>query len=333
MQKSGKYQYYDKLILKKLMGTILPQEETDLEAWINADPQNRDSYESLRRNWLAEKDFIPEDERPQRRRTRTSAADSAKTAAGSSKKRNTSFYVFESVALTLLIVATVIIFMGLKERPSIHHAGREIRTITLSDSSRVTLEAGSVLLVPSNYGDRDRTVGIEGRALVEVTSDSLSRFTVSTDNSQIEVTGTTFVADFPEDGERDKVTVLTGELRLNLLDNPEKVVVVSAGKQALLDHNAGTISLQQADTMNALAWKERKLAFNDAPLSQVVVAIEDYFGVPVKVENTEMLKCTFTRTFNEPRIDDIIKALREELDVIVMREYERIVIDGRNSCP
>ena len=174
---------------------------------------------------------------------------------------------------------------------------------------------------------------MEGQAFVEVSPDSLTLVTLTTDNSRIDVTGTSFMVDLPKGEEYEEVIVLSGQLLISLLKNPEKKVVVPAGKKARYDYGSGAIALLDADTVNVLAWRQKKLVFNDTPLAQVVEAVEDYFGIPVHVENTAMLKCTFTKTFNEPRMDDIIKALRDELDVIVMREYGRIVIDGRNTCP
>ncbi len=326
MHKSEKYQYYDKLVLRKLMGIISPEEDAALKAWIEADPRNKESFDALRFKWQADRENIPEDERPRRRRRRNTTVDPA-------KKGRTTFYVFEGLALALLVVASVIIFMGLRERPSIHHAGREIRTVILSDSSAVTLKPGSVLLVASDYGSTNRAVEVEGQAFVEVSPDSLTLFTLTTDNSRIDVTGTSFMVDLPKGEEYEEVIVLSGQLLISLLKNPEKKVVVPAGKKARYDYGSGAIALLDADTVNVLAWRQKKLVFNDTPLAQVVEAVEDYFGIPVQVENTAMLKCTFTKTFNEPRMDDIIKALRDELDVIVMREYGRIVIDGRNTCP
>jgi transmembrane sensor len=326
MQNLNTSKYYDKLVLRKLMGITSREEDTALETWLSQDPRNRESFETLRIRWNADRQNIPEDERPRRRRVR-------KAVDGPEKKRSTSFYVFEGLALASLVVAAVLIFMGLRERPSIYHAGREIRTLFLPDSSKIILKPGSVLLVASNYGSDNRSVEVEGQAFVDVRPDSLKAFILITDNSRMEVTGTSFMVDSRKDLEHDDVIVLTGQLQMNALTNPEKPVVVPAGKKARFEHRAGTITVTEADTVNALAWKKQRLIFNDTPLAQVVDALEDYFGIPVQVENKEMLKCPFTRTFSEPRIDDVLKALREGLDVIVMREYGRIVIDGRNSCP
>jgi ferric-dicitrate binding protein FerR (iron transport regulator) len=330
MKKADASKYYDKLVLRKLMGISSREEDTVLEAWLNQNPRNRESFESLRMRWQADKQIIPDDELPRRRRRKRTVQQ---TSVEPAKKRSTAFYVFEGLALASLIVAAVLIFMGLKDRPSIHHAGRDGKTVLLPDSSAITMKPGSVLLVASDFGMDSRTVELEGEAFVEVRPDSLKPFALVTENSRIEVTGTSFVVNSPRQGEYEDVLVLAGQLRILALTNPEKPVAVSAGKKARFDHLAGTITVSDADTANALAWKDKRLVFDKTPLSQVVHAIEEYFDIPVQVENKEMLKCTFTKTFADPRIEDVMKALREGLDVIVMREYERIVIDGRNSCP
>lgn len=327
--------YYDKLVLRKLMGIISPEEEIALDTWLRQDPRNREAFETLRLQWEAEKDIIPDDDRPGRWRRRSAMKKTPRPAKvrKPAKRKSTGFYVFEGIAIGALVVAAVLIFLGLKERPTIFHAGRDIRTLTLSDSSTVTLRPGGILLVSSQYGETSRAVEIEGQALVEVKPDSLRPFTLVSEHSRIEVVGTHFAVNFPKGGERDEVIVLSGKVRLNALSNPEKPVEVTAGKKAVFDRRAGLITVGETDTVNATAWRDQRLIFDKTPLSEVVLAIEDYFGIAVEVENTEMLKCPFSRTFSEPRLDDVIKALREGLDVIVVKEYSRIVIDGRNTCP
>ena len=329
MKKPDASKYYDKLVLRKLMGITSRDEDTVLEEWLNHHPRNRESFESLRMRWKADREIIPDDDEPRRIRRKRTVRGTTEPA----KKRSTAFYVFEGLALASLVVAAVLIFMGLKDRPSIYHAGRDGKTVVLPDSSSITMKPGGVLLVASDYGIDSRAVEVEGQAFVEVNPDSLRPFALVTENSRIEVTGTSFVVNSPRDGEYEDVLVLAGELRMLALTNPEKPVEVSAGKKARFDHLAGTITVSNADTANALSWKNKRLVFNKTPLSQVVHDIEAYFNIPIQVENKEMLKCTFTKTFSDPRIEDVMKALREGLDVIVMREYERLVIDGRNSCP
>lgn len=329
MRNPEKHKYYDKLVLRKLMGIISPQEDATLQAWLKSSPRNREYFEQLKNQWQQNMDDSPEFDGPRRRRRRTKSGDARQPV----RKRSTSFYVFEGMAFLLLVVATVLVFMGLKERPSIHHAGRTSRTLLLPDSTEVTLRPGSVLLVSSDYGTGNRSVEVEGKAFMDVRPDSTKAFTLVSEHSRISVSGTSLMVDFAKDGERDQVTVLTGEVKMSALRNPEKEVIIAAGKKGVFDHRAGTITVSVADTVNSLAWKKRQLVFNDTPLADVIEAAGDYFGIPFHVENGEMLKCPFTRSFTEPTMDEVMKAIREQLDVVVMREYGRIVIDGRNSCP
>src|SRR3546814_11678062 len=74
----------------------------------------------------------------------------------------------------------------------------EMRNVTLSDGSSVTLDTGSAIAV--NYGDGRRGVRLlAGRAWFDVAHDERHPFTVSAADARVRVTGTAFDVGLDDD--------------------------------------------------------------------------------------------------------------------------------------
>src|SRR3546814_12524306 len=83
----------------------------------------------------------------------------------------------------------------------------EMRNVTLSDGSSVTLDTGSAIAV--NYGDGRRGVRLlAGRAWFDVAHDERHPFTVSAADARVRVTGTAF--DVGLDDDSNDVTLARG---------------------------------------------------------------------------------------------------------------------------
>ena len=75
----------------------------------------------------------------------------------------------------------------------------EKQVITMSDSTTVILNSGSVLIYPENFGADEREVYLTGEAIFDVTKDASHPFIVKTSDFSIKVLGTLFnVCSYPE---------------------------------------------------------------------------------------------------------------------------------------
>lgn len=315
---------HERLIFKRLVGEISPAESNELDRWIKASSRHERLYLERKKNWASQMHEAPEfmpGHRP--------VFAKRPLVVG---KRSPAFYAAESVAITLLVVATFLIYSGLSSSPSVYRAGKDIRTVILEDSTSATLRPGSMLLVSSRYGQGSRTVELKGEAAFDVRSDSLNPFEVRSQYSTIRVSGTSFSAGVYPEREKDVVCVQSGKVYLSAVADPEYVVAVPAGKMGLLHRANRAITVEDADTTNMLAWKTKELTFNETPLAEVANTMGDYFGMSVRIENEVMKNCPVTGTFKEPAVEDIIDHLQRSLGAVVIREYNGLVIRGDRGC-
>ena len=95
----------------------------------------------------------------------------------------------------------------------------ETREITLPDSSRVWINAGSTVVYPKDFKDLDsRSVYLSGVASFSVTKNKAKPFIVRTAAMDIQALGTEFTVEAYPDQEYTKATLEEGKVRVDLKD-------------------------------------------------------------------------------------------------------------------
>lgn len=151
--------------------------------------------------------------------------------------------------------------------------------ITLSDGTRVWLNAMSELDFPVVFDDDRREVRLTGEAYFEVAHDSKRPFHVYVgDNNKIEVLGTDF-----------NVNAYSSVLSATLVNGSVKVFngtkdkLLLPGQEALisLDASSEDIVVQEANMMKALAWKEGDFYFNSDNIAAIMEELSRWYDVHV----------------------------------------------------
>lgn len=195
----------------------------------------------------------------------------------------------------------------------------EIRTVVLPDSSRVTLNANSVLSIPRfGFGGGTREVNLKGEAefAVKHTVDH-SKFIVRTpDKLEVRVLGTEFIVYSRERG--SKVVLSQGSVQLRSLDelNP-KPMLMKPGDVATMSIQ-GTLTLKHTESLSAhQAWKQRLFMFENTPVSEIAYQISEHFGVNVVVTDSTLARRTIGGTFNASDPAHVLKVLSDVLNARV----------------
>lgn len=195
----------------------------------------------------------------------------------------------------------------------------EIRTVVLPDSSRVTLNANSVLSVPRfGFSGGMREVKLKGEAefAVKHTVDH-SKFIVRTpDKLEVKVLGTEFIVYSRERG--SKVVLSQGSVQLRSLKevNP-KPMLMKPGDVATMSMQ-GTLTLKHSESLSAhQAWKQRRFMFENTPVSEIAYQISEHFGVNVVVADSTLARRTIGGTFNASDPANVLKVLSDVLNARV----------------
>jgi transmembrane sensor len=170
--------------------------------------------------------------------------------------------------------------------------GSQVVNLTLSDGTRVWLNAESSLRYPVIFTGADRTVEVNGEAYFEVKKNPDQPFIVEVENgAKIEVLGTAFNVNAYPDEPDFKTTLLEGSVRV--AEASSRSVILKPGQQAqmvgLKTGNArpgvGQISvLDSVDTEAVMAWRNGRFAFNDADLPTVMRQLTRWYDIDVTYE-------------------------------------------------
>lgn len=189
--------------------------------------------------------------------------------------------------------------------------GRTSR-ITLSDGTKVSLNAGSRLVYPEVFTGSSREVLLTGEAFFDVTPNPKSPFVVQTSDLRIKVLGTRFnLSAYPTDNFVEAV-LATGRISLSRNDAGffNKPVELVPGQLASYNRQTLETSVSTVDTDNYTLWTEGLVKFESTHLSRILKRLERYYNVSFR--------------FKDPLLGTLQISGKLELDDELTETIERI---------
>ena len=159
--------------------------------------------------------------------------------------------------------------------------GSKVINMTLSDGSRIWLNAGSSITYPVTFVGNERNVEVSGEVYFEVAHNAAIPFRVRHGAMEVKVLGTHFNINAYADEPDVKVTLLEGAVKVG---NNMGLVNIKPGEQAIistnhLPHTSGNINLDQV-----MAWKNGLFSFTGADLTTVMRQLARWYDLDVKYE-------------------------------------------------
>lgn len=152
--------------------------------------------------------------------------------------------------------------------------------LQLPDGTQVSLNAASSLTYPVSFPDRDRLVSLEGEAFFDVATSYRSgqpgakkTFSVQSAGATVQVLGTQFNVNGYQDEPELKTTLIEGSVKVSAGAQSE---ILSPGQQAVV--GADGVRVREADTDEAIAWKNGYFQFEEQPLGQVLKQLQRWYG-------------------------------------------------------
>lgn len=153
--------------------------------------------------------------------------------------------------------------------------------ILLPDGTKVFLNAGSRLVYPEFFVDKNREVFLVGEGFFEVSHDSKHPFVVQTTDVKIKVLGTKFnVSAYPSDNTIK--TVLT-EGKVSMYTNNAGLFSDSRELQpsqlASFDKTTREIQLKTVETDNYTLWKDGLFKYESTDLNRITKKLERFYNI------------------------------------------------------
>jgi transmembrane sensor len=155
--------------------------------------------------------------------------------------------------------------------------------LTLPDGSRVWLNAASSIRYPTTFRGAERNVTITGEAYFEVTKNTKMPFVVNAGPTRTTVLGTHFNVKAYPDERSVSTTLLEGGIKISLAGD-ERIGderILRPGQQAVLDEATRLLTVRDADTFQAIAWKNGLFDFDQTDIPAIMRQISRWYDVDV----------------------------------------------------
>ena len=153
---------------------------------------------------------------------------------------------------------------------------------TMSDGTRVWINAASTLKYPAKFAADSRTVYASGEIYLEVAKDAGRPFYVVVDGITVKVLGTSFNIRAYADENDTKVTLLEGKIAAQIND---KEYTLTPVKQLKRDKTCGETSVRTVDPAEIVSWTRGYYIFKKARLQEVVNTLKNWYGVNIMLSS------------------------------------------------
>lgn len=315
------------LLPRLLAGEATPAEEQTVANWRNSSPANQTRFDEFARIWEITGQASVSDEIDINREWQR--MESVLFAS-----RVPTFHIgwIRYAAAVFVFVAAGGLIYSLLSGQSFRAPRHSTRTISLTDGSRATLNAGSVLREARGFGLTNRNLQLKGEAFFEVQPDSARPFLVDAGPLVVQVTGTRFNLNARPEAEKMQVVVARGSVWVSLKKQPQRKETVGAGQEALFDPATGNLSVSFSQNQNALAWKTRLIDFRNTPLHEAVKLLSDVYHVHIDTDD-KVTNCMVTVRFDNQPLNQVLEVLASTLDLTVTKQKNYFLLSGKGCLP
>ena len=246
-----------------------------------------------------------------------------------SKNRLNGFYIV--AAILILALSVTLGALKVLDRPQSvvtyvekMSAKGETKSLLLADGTKVILNSDTKLIIPSNFNKEERIIELEGEGFFDVTPDPDKPFIIKSGETRVKVLGTSFDFKSYKEDEFIKLTVSTGKVRVNMIDQ-DLQLAVSPNEHLSISKIDGNVRKESIEENNYIKWIHGSLYFNKEPIREVLKTINRTYNrkVILQCENCDY---RITGTHDNKSIEAVIEAICFTTGLRSKREGGNIVL-------
>lgn len=186
----------------------------------------------------------------------------------------------------------------------------ERKEIKLPDGSVVWLNESSSMEYPAHFEAHARKVTLlDGEAYFDIKRDESKPFFVEASGTTTRVLGTAFNIRSYHFLKSILVTVTRGKVEVQKAEGGPDKKILLPNEQVYYDVKTREIRKVNVNSVNAVAWKEGKLLFDNESFVNVIAILENKFDVKIRAEGSIReyhMSAEFASTDSLPRILDLL---------------------------
>ena len=243
-------------------------------------------------------------------------------------------------AAAVLLIATSLAFYGAQEAGIFPfekridqvklavESGRR-HELTLSDGTRIRMDAGSVLEYPVAFNGKERAVRLSGEGYFEVTSRANQPFVVRADDAKIRVLGTKFNVRAWQTERRVTVVVAEGKVLLGS-DGVSQDVEIEKGEMSVLPKDSLPSKPRVVEIKKHLGWMNGEVFFDNVPLNEILYQLERWYDVRLVLEDTAIAAEQITLHIDAESLEGVLELISALTDLKYQRTDDVIWLKSKD---
>jgi transmembrane sensor len=342
-------------LIKFIDGSIVDAEKQHVDEWLNANPQNWFFFQKLKQAWFLPDDiFVLQKENIEKDWNnilmQMHKNEDDQTQKSRMKLSSAYFGVWIRVAAVILIIVSLLgaYFIGRSNNqsqaqlPTISY--NEIivpkgqrSLVTLSDGSKIWINAGSKFRFSNQFDSKIREVWLEGEAFFKVAKDKSKPFYVHTSDLNLKVHGTSFNVKAYAEEDIIETTLVEGSVSFEILkatkEQSKEVFLIPNHKAIYLKKETTVVNEEIKREINKpleprkiiiskaikvepiISWTEGKLEFADETFDNIAVKLERKYDVKIYIDNEDIKKICYTGVLKNVSIEQALKAIQLSMPI------------------
>ncbi|NND05112.1 MAG: DUF4974 domain-containing protein [Saprospiraceae bacterium] len=318
---------YTELAIKYLSGDATDAETEALEAWVNADPNNRAHFIQLKNAWIwsglkqkpSDIDASAAWKNIQKIAGILAAPSTAKVRPLATR------WISLAAAVACLLALSIWLFLGGGTGPIEVVAENSPVEQVLPDGSTVTLNQSAELRYALDEASRRRKAILKGDAFFEILRDTVHPFVIQAADVEVAVLGTSFYIDARADQDNISVIVESGQVSVK---NGNQQVLLSTGEMSIYRKSSNQLIKLENTDQNYKGWITKTIQFEKTPLAEVVKALERNHHANIVIGDSALRNCELTATFRDKSLEATIRIVESTLGIVAEYGEGQIVLRG-----
>jgi hypothetical protein len=201
-------------------------------------------------------------------------------------------------------------------------------TLTLSDGSKIWLNAGTRVVYPSVFTKDKREIYVDGEIFADVAHNENWPFVVKTKKLSAEVLGTSFNVNAYESDHEISIVLVSGKLQVNT----ERGNTILVPNQ-MLSQSEDNFQVSHVDVYDYTAWKDGMLQYHSESLEIILKRLSRYYGREIECSSAASgLKCS-GKLLLRSDLQAVLNCIALTAPIGIQTEKEKYIITYKNFKP
>ena len=323
---------YNELITDSLLGIISPDEQRELDLWLDESTDNKNHYNLIKEIWKHTSH--------QNKKYDANAALERVNAKISNFENNNVFVKKQnwfnrnkatiiSMAAVFVVGLLISIFTINKNQTISYIAQNSGNIIALPDGSSITLEKDASISYKRNFNTKERKINFSGNAHFDIASNPNKPFIINNGNFAVEVLGTEFDITSNNDKGEYVVNLFSGKVMMYSIDeNGEQVekIMLLPGERGIYDNTKHRIERSyQSSSNDQISSSSQILDFNNVTLKSVAEALSEAYDIQIYLDE-KYNDLRLTARFEEETLESVFNTISAIFNMEIIRIGNTVTI-------